>query len=307
MDPHLLRTFVAVADCGSFSAAAERLGYTQSAVSQHIAALESDLGTPLLHRRPVSPTPAGERLLEHAGAILLRLDAARADVRRTVAEPPSRLDVAASPLAARSLAPHLAAARRTYPGTQLSLTICPRAEVVEAVATTFHTLGLVDGISAPSDPLPLAVTASLHTIPTTEEHLAVAIPRPHPLARPATPAAPGARAAHGGLSVVDLVDLVDARWIDAPDLAAPLATLSAAVGADRFRPAFSYTGTDLHTLLALIEAGHGLAVLPASTITPNLAAVPLNTPRLVHRTELVHAGLSVPVAKTLADLLTARQ
>ena len=62
MDPHLLRTFLAVTDLGSFSAAADQLGYTQSAVSQHIAALEHDLGTTLLHRRPVTPTPAGERL-----------------------------------------------------------------------------------------------------------------------------------------------------------------------------------------------------------------------------------------------------
>ena len=104
VDPHLLRTFVTVTECGSFSAAATRLGYTQSAVSQHIATLESDLGTPLLRRRPVEPTPAGERLLEHAGPILLRLDAARADVRRTVANPPSTLTLAASPLAAGSLA-----------------------------------------------------------------------------------------------------------------------------------------------------------------------------------------------------------
>ncbi|WP_449066131.1 LysR family transcriptional regulator, partial [Planomonospora algeriensis] len=67
MDPHLLRTFVTVADLRSFSAAAERLGYTQSAVSQQIAALEADLGVALLGRRPVAPTPAGRRLLEHAG------------------------------------------------------------------------------------------------------------------------------------------------------------------------------------------------------------------------------------------------
>ena len=51
-------------------------------MSQQIAALENDLKVPLLHRRPVTPTEAGARLLEHAEPILLRLDAARADVTR---------------------------------------------------------------------------------------------------------------------------------------------------------------------------------------------------------------------------------
>ncbi|MEV4899554.1 LysR family transcriptional regulator, partial [Nonomuraea sp. NPDC055795] len=66
MDSRLLRTLVRVAGLGSFSAAAEELGYTQSAVSQQIAALEADLGLPLLRRRPVELTEAGARLLEHA-------------------------------------------------------------------------------------------------------------------------------------------------------------------------------------------------------------------------------------------------
>ncbi|MFE3939464.1 LysR family transcriptional regulator, partial [Streptomyces goshikiensis] len=99
MDPHLLRTFVTVARLSSFSGAARELGYTQSAVSQHIAALEGDLRTELLTRRPVEPTPAGARLLEHAGPLLLRLDAARADVLRLAAAPPGRITLAASPLA----------------------------------------------------------------------------------------------------------------------------------------------------------------------------------------------------------------
>ena len=83
----MLRTFVAVARLGSFSAAAVELGYTQAAISQQIAALESDLKVPLLNRRPVSPTEAGARLLEHAEALLLRLDAARADVTRMTQAP----------------------------------------------------------------------------------------------------------------------------------------------------------------------------------------------------------------------------
>src|SRR4051812_3264886 len=96
VDPHLLRTFVAVARHGSFSAAAAELGYTQSAVSQQIAALEGDLGTPLLRRRPVAVTGAGARLLEHAEPLLLRLAAARADVTRLAAAPAARLIVGAS-------------------------------------------------------------------------------------------------------------------------------------------------------------------------------------------------------------------
>src|ERR671928_1124910 len=94
MDPRFLRTFASVTRLASFSAAARELGYTQSAVSQHIAALEQDLGAPLLNRRPVAPTPAGERLLEHAGPLLLRLDAARADVTRIAAAPDQGLTLA---------------------------------------------------------------------------------------------------------------------------------------------------------------------------------------------------------------------
>ena len=97
----MLRTFVAVARLGSFSAAAVELGYTQAAISQQIAALESDLKVPLLNRRPVSPTEAGARLLEHAEALLLRLDAARADVTRMTQAPAAALVVGATPLAAR--------------------------------------------------------------------------------------------------------------------------------------------------------------------------------------------------------------
>ena len=288
MDPHLLRTFVTVAECGSFSAAADRLGYTQSAVSQHIAALEQDLGTPLLRRRPVAPTPSGERLLEHAGPILLRLDAARADVRRTLATSPGAVTIAASPLAAVHLATALREVRRSYPGTEVTLTVSGREDVSQGVANGTFALGLVDGVAAPSDPLRLSDAVSLRTTPVAHDDLVVALPNDHPLAR------------RRGLS---LDDLADARWIDAPDVAAPLPALRAAASGG-LRAALTYSGTDLLTFHSLIAAGHGVAVLPRAAGGPDVTTVALTSPRLLHRVELLHGHLTEPAAEALAAVLS---
>ena len=74
----------ALADEGTFGRAAEKLGYTQSAVSQQIATLERIVGERLVERpggpRPVSLTEAGELLLRHADSIVGRLQAAQADL-----------------------------------------------------------------------------------------------------------------------------------------------------------------------------------------------------------------------------------
>src|SRR5205085_2208607 len=74
----------AVAETGSFGRAAEQLGYTQSAVSQQIAALERAVGAQLVERpggpRPISITEAGTVLLRHADGIVARLRAAQADL-----------------------------------------------------------------------------------------------------------------------------------------------------------------------------------------------------------------------------------
>jgi DNA-binding transcriptional LysR family regulator len=74
-----------IADEGSFGKAAERLGYTQSAISQQIATLERIVGLRLIERpggpRPISLTEAGQILLRHADAIQARLLAAKADMK----------------------------------------------------------------------------------------------------------------------------------------------------------------------------------------------------------------------------------
>ncbi|MET7655747.1 MULTISPECIES: LysR family transcriptional regulator [unclassified Streptomyces] len=287
MDPHLLRSYVTVVRLASFSEAARELGYTQSAVSQHIAALEQDLGAPLLTRRPVLPTTAGERLLEHAGPLLLRLDAARADVVRIASAPSHGLALAGSPTALGS------AALAALPPAGVTLRVLGRDAVCAAVAEGTADVGLVDGLAAPSDPLRLPDVAPLTTYGVGEEPVRVLLPAGHPLAR------------RGGLS---LGDLADARWLDAPDAGLPLPQLRAANGGHGFRPALRYDGTDLRVLTALVAAGHGLTLLPGSVAAgvPGTVAVPVTAPRVVHRIELVHAGAPSGAARALVEALSTR-
>ena len=83
MDIQNLRAFIAVAESGSFSAAAQALHLTQPAISKRIALLEGELDTALFDRvgRRARPTQAGERLLQHARRIVRQISLAEQDVR----------------------------------------------------------------------------------------------------------------------------------------------------------------------------------------------------------------------------------
>jgi DNA-binding transcriptional LysR family regulator len=262
MDPRFLRTFVTVARLGSFSGAARVLGYTQSAVSQHIGVLETDLGVGLLTRRPVAPTEAGARLLEHAEPILLRLEAARADVARVASGPPRSLRIGTTPLACEH------AASLVAPALTVTVRVASRLDVALAVAAGDLDVGFADGVAAVNDPLHLP-ELGLIVSEVREEELAVAVPADHPLLG----------------RTVTLEDLVDARWIDAPVVCAPLGELAAIARADGFKPALRYDGGDVAGLLALVDAGHGLALLPRRVVHHGVA---LSAPDLRHRTELLH-------------------
>jgi DNA-binding transcriptional LysR family regulator len=178
MDLVQLRTFTTVARRGSFSAAARELGYTQSAVSQHIAALESTLGAVLLQRRPVVPTTVGARLLEHAGPLLLRVDAARADIARLTTAPAARIAIGISPLA---MTPRVAQTLAEA-DVQVSVRVAGRSTVVREIAAGTLDLGLVDGMTAPNDPLHLPNLGPLTSVAIAEHPLVVALPVRHPLA-----------------------------------------------------------------------------------------------------------------------------
>ena len=163
-----------IADEGSFGRAAERLGYTQSAVSQQIAALERIVGLRLIERpggpRPVSLTEAGRILLRHAEAIQARLLAAKADMKALEAGDAGRLHVGTfQSVGTRILPTLLRSFSEAHPGVEIVLhesVIEPELlEMVERgeLDLTFWTLpvpaGPYESVELLRDPYVLVVPA----------------------------------------------------------------------------------------------------------------------------------------------------
>src|SRR5438067_5227305 len=124
LSPSRLRVLREVAHRGSFSAAAQALSYTQSAVSQQIAALEAQTDMKLLERHPrgVSLTAAGQTLVRHAEGILASLDAAEAALSALAGLRGGRLRMASFPTAGATLMPlAIATFRAAYPEVELTL------------------------------------------------------------------------------------------------------------------------------------------------------------------------------------------
>ena len=113
---HLL-ALNAVVENGTFSGAAEQLGYTQSAVSQQVGTLERIVGTPLFERpggpRPVRLTTAGQMLLIHARAVLARVNSAATDLRALSSGERGELRVGTLPSVGTKVLPQLLGTFRT--------------------------------------------------------------------------------------------------------------------------------------------------------------------------------------------------
>lgn len=133
LDSRRLYYFLRIAEFGSFSRAALELGVAQPALSHHMRQLERYLGATLLVRRPrgVTVTEAGATLLEHARAVVDRMDLAERDLRSSSLEITGTVNLGLASSVAASLTPHLLSQTRAeHPGISL--------HVVEGASTTLH-------------------------------------------------------------------------------------------------------------------------------------------------------------------------
>lgn len=134
LNPEHLQTFVAVAETGSFSAAASRLGFTQPAVSRHIKALEADIGNVRLFRRvgkAMRLTHAGEELLLHAQEVVALLQRTEQHMYGLRGQLTGRVGIGSAPNGSEQvLPPLLAAFHRRHPGVQFAFDIGMPEEMI---------------------------------------------------------------------------------------------------------------------------------------------------------------------------------
>jgi DNA-binding transcriptional LysR family regulator len=239
-----LEVFRTVARYASITGAAQALRYTQSAVSRQIATLEAQTGTQLFDRLPrgVSLTDAGRRLLPHAEAILDRLATARLELDALRGLGGGRLRVGAFPTAVAALVPRaLAAFRQAHPDVALSLVEGRTPELLERLRAGDADVAIVS--ASPDRPIDTTRFDMHHLV---DEHLLIAVPRGHRLARRRT---------------VRLVDLTEDVFIVGSATAED--TLMRATLPPGFNPRVDIVAADWTSKLGCVAAGLGVALIPA--------------------------------------------
>jgi DNA-binding transcriptional LysR family regulator len=258
---HLL-ALVAVAETGTFSGAAERLGYTQSAVSQQIGALERIVGATLFERpggpRPVRLTPPGETLLVHARSVLDRVQTAAADLRALATGDLGELRVGTLQSVGTKVLPGLLRSFRTeWPGISITLRESNDVnELIHLVETgdldvTFVELNRHD-------------SSRLTTRWLLDDPLLFVAPADAP------------EASRDSVSVSEIAHL-PMIGIGPPDSACHL-MIEECFRASPARPNYVFRSEDNPTVLALISSGLAYAVLPLLTVDehdPGIAIIPI--------------------------------
>jgi DNA-binding transcriptional LysR family regulator len=248
LDVRRLRVLREVASHGSFSAAAEALSYTQSAVSQQIAALEREAGARLVERsaRGVSLTEPGRALVAHADAILARLADAEEELQAINGLRGGRLRLAAFPSACATLMPlAVATFRERHPGVELSL--CP-ADPDDGLALLRS--GEVDvalSIEAAFTP-PRGDAVDVDAVELLDDPMYIMLPRDHPLA------------ARGRLKLADLAD--EAWMIGTTSTCPDTSIFLRACQVAGFEPHIAFNLDDYNAIQGFVAAGMGVSFIP---------------------------------------------
>jgi molybdate transport repressor ModE-like protein len=249
-----LAALQAISEAGTFGRAAQRLGYTQSAVSQQIATLERIVGERLIERpggpRPVSLTEAGAMLLRHAEAIVARLEAARADLEALSAGAAGTLRVGTYQSVGKRVLPSMirrfsagwpqVEIRLTESNTDRDLIALVECGDLDLTFADFPLLeGPYDSIELLRDPYVLLVQAG------------------SPLAARRRPPA---------LEELAELPLIGFRQCRSTD------QLEAHMSATGLRPDFVFRSDDNGTVQGMVGAGLGVALVPRLTIDANDAS-----------------------------------
>jgi len=292
LDVKRLRVLREVAARGSFSAAAESLAYTQSAVSQQIAALEREAGTVLVERnaRGTRMTEAGRALVRHADVILGRLADAEAELEAIAGVRGGRLRMVSFPTAGATIAPRaIGRFRERFPGVEVTLAPREPDEGLEC-------------LKAGECDIALTVEASFARItdkaierhPLLDDPMYICLGAHHPAARKAR---------------LRLKDLADEAWIMGVTGTCPdgLILQRACQGAG-FEPRLAFQSDDYVAIQGFVAAGVGVCFIPDLALVAVREDVVIRQlegrPPLRHILAATLAGGFVsPAAEAMLDIL----
>jgi DNA-binding transcriptional LysR family regulator len=246
LDVRRLRVLREVIARGSFSAAAESLHLSQSAVSQQIAVLEREVGIPLLERTTDGPklTAAGEALVEHGDAVICRLEEAERELAQIAGLEGGRLRLASFPTASATLMTRaLSLFRQRFPKVELLFSEDEPEDSFPALKRGDFDLAVV--FDYPAFPLDFARDVEAEMI--FEEPMRVALPPGHPLA---------------AAKSVRIEDLAEEDWLCG---ALPSSCREQILGLCReagFEPRISFQSEDYEVIKGFVAGGLGVTILP---------------------------------------------
>src|SRR3954463_2279597 len=246
LDVRRLRVLREVIARGSFSAAADSLHLSQSAVSQQIAVLEREVGIPLLERTTQGPklTAAGEALMEHGDAVICRLEEAERELAQIAGLEGGRLRLASFPTASATLMTRaLSLFRERFPKVELQFSEDEPEDAFPGLKRGDFDLAVV--FDYPDFPLDFSRDVEAELI--YEEPMRIALPPGHPLA---------------GAKSVRIEDLAAEDWLCG---ALPSSCRDQVIELCReagFEPRISFRSEDYEVIKGFVAAGLGVSLLP---------------------------------------------